>query len=84
MKSFNLFLLWVCLLFIEVLSSNKAVPYELLYFYNVYKMESESEPAFYRLIATGCVPGGGRSGMCYFDDLGQHCDEARLCDGTVI
>jgi hypothetical protein len=72
MKNFNLFLLWVCLLSVKVLSNNSSIAYELLYYYYVYKMEWESEPDSSRTIATGCVPDSGRSGMCYFDEFADY------------
>ena len=81
MKNFNLFLLWVCLLSVKVLSNNSSIAYELLYYYYVYKMQWESEPDSSRTIATGCVPDSGRSGMCYFDEFADYVmDDALFSD----
>ncbi|RDW56740.1 hypothetical protein BP6252_13995 [Coleophoma cylindrospora] len=72
MRHSRLCLLWAFTLFLNVLSNNNSVAYELLYYYYVYKMEWESEPANSRTIATGCVPNGGRAGICYFDEFADY------------
>ncbi|RDW56891.1 hypothetical protein BP5796_12958 [Coleophoma crateriformis] len=72
MRHSRLCLLWAFTLFLNVLSNNNSVAYELLYYYYVYKMEWEATPASSRTIATGCAPNGGRTGMCYFDEFADY------------
>ena len=46
--------LGLCAIASKVLALNEAMPYEMLYFYNVYKMEFAAVPAADRRIATTC------------------------------
>ncbi|GLA11530.1 hypothetical protein AnigIFM62618_005496 [Aspergillus niger] len=69
MKAFNLLLLWISVLSTHVLANNNAAPYELLYYYYVYKLEWDT--GIERTIATGCVSKEG-GGMCYFDEFAMY------------
>jgi hypothetical protein len=69
MKLFNLLFIWFSVLFVEVLSDNNSIGYELLYYYYVYKMEIASGVT--RTIGVGCMPKDGGN-MCYFDEFVKH------------
>ncbi|KAK2616719.1 hypothetical protein QQS21_000331 [Conoideocrella luteorostrata] len=76
-----------------VLALNVAMTYELLYFYDVYKMEFATQPKSNRAVATGCKhkPNGsptgvafeqaavaaGVSGICTFDEFVRHVGSQR-------
>ncbi|EAW10036.1 uncharacterized protein ACLA_042590 [Aspergillus clavatus NRRL 1] len=67
MRLFNFLLLWSSMLFTHVLANNEAVPYELLHFYYVYKIEWDS--GVDKTIAVGCAAEYGH--MCYFDEFAK-------------
>ncbi|GLA02022.1 hypothetical protein AnigIFM60653_001316 [Aspergillus niger] len=70
MKAFNLLLLWISVLSTHVLADNNAAPYELLYYYYVYKLEWDT--GIKKTIAPGCVTKDKEGGMCYFDEFAMY------------